>query len=107
MLNIKLYNHYFTGYSPLYVAAENGRVQMVKMLLDEEGINTNLQSNSGKYLFCISNQMIVLNQTDSTNLLNPSVWIEKEADRQKHWIYGTVHNFNSFAPSPSNNFDLN
>ena len=51
---IRLYYHYFTGWSPLHWAVTDGHLEVTRMLLDADDIEINLQTNAGKNIFHIS-----------------------------------------------------
>ena len=53
-----MYNNYITGWSPLHKAAGGGHLEIVRILVDADDIDINLQDNDGNYLFHISNQFI-------------------------------------------------
>ena len=57
-LSIRLYNYYFTGFSPLLYAAGRGHLEVTRMLLDAEDIDINLQDITGKYPVYISIQFM-------------------------------------------------
>ena len=43
-----LNNYYFIGFTPLMTAAYWGHKEVVDLLLNQDGINTDLQANSSK-----------------------------------------------------------